>query len=173
MAENDLMRLFSKFGNVIECRLLHASMTTSVGALIRFETVDMATLAVNATNGITLVGATTPLTVRFADSSSKNRRRQNNNATTNNTNNGNNDKSVRNGNQYKPNVENKNNKKSNRYLSTSSPKRGGLSIITPATYRRCRRMKLTTRGFWQMKRLRIFRSPRGKISRWRPNFDSN
>ena len=125
MAENDLMRLFSKFGNVIECRLLHASMTTSVGALIRFETVDMATLAVNATNGITLVGATTPLTVRFADSSSKNRRRQNNNATTNNTNNGNNDKSVRNGNQYKPNVENKNNKKSNRYLSTSSPKRGG------------------------------------------------
>ena len=120
-----LMRLFSKFGNVIECRLLHASMTTSVGALIRFETVDMATLAVNATNGITLVGATTPLTVRFADSSSKNRRRQNNNATTNNTNNGNNDKSVRNGNQYKPNVENKNNKKSNRYLSTSSPKRGG------------------------------------------------
>ena len=122
MAENDLMRLFSKFGNVIECRLLHASMTTSVGALIRFETVDMATLAVN---GITLVGATTPLTVRFADSSSKNRRRQNNNATTNNTNNGNNDKSVRNGNQYKPNVENKNNKKSNRYLSTLSPKRGG------------------------------------------------
>ena len=125
MAENDLMRLFSKFGNVIECRLLHASMTTSVGALIRFETVDMATLAVNTTNGITLVGATTPLTVRFADSSSKNRRRQNNNATTNNTNNGNNDKSVRNGNQYKPNVENKNNKKSNRYPSTSSPKRGG------------------------------------------------
>ena len=61
----------------------------------------------------------------YADSSSKNRRRQNNNATTNNTNNGNNDKSVRNGNQYKPNVENKNNKKSNRYLSTSSPKRGG------------------------------------------------
>ena len=46
-------------------------MTTSVGALIRFATVDMASVAVNATNGMTVVGATTPLTVRFADSSSK------------------------------------------------------------------------------------------------------
>ena len=54
-------------------------MTTSVGALIRFATVDMASVAVNATNGMTVVGATTPLTVRFADSSSKNRRRQNSN----------------------------------------------------------------------------------------------
>ena len=124
MAENDLIRMFSKFGTVVECRLLHASMTTSVGALIRFSTVEMATLAVNSTNGITLVGATTPLTVRFADSSSKNRRRQNNNANNNNSNNGNNDKSVRNGNQYKQSQENKNNnKKSNRYQT--SPKRGG------------------------------------------------
>jgi len=124
MAENDLIRMFSKFGTVVECRLLHASMTTSVGALIRFSTVEMATLAVNSTNGITLVGATTPLTVRFADSSSKNRRRQNNNANNNNSNNGNNDKSIRNGNQYKQSLENKNNnKKSNRHQT--SPKRGG------------------------------------------------
>ena len=115
MAENDLIRLFSKFGTVVECRLLHASMTTSVGALIRFATVDMASVAVNATNGMTVVGATTPLTVRFADSSSKNRRRQNSN-----NNNGNNEKTVRNGNQYNKSVENKNNKKSNRQLSSSN-----------------------------------------------------
>ena len=53
-------------------------MSTSMGALIRFASVAQATNAVNMANGTIMVGFTTPLTVRFADSSSKSRRSQQN-----------------------------------------------------------------------------------------------
>jgi len=77
--ENALMSMFSKFGTVVELRLLHASMTTSVGALIRFASVEQAMSAVSSMNGKSILGGITPLTVRFATADSKNRRRQKNN----------------------------------------------------------------------------------------------
>jgi RNA recognition motif-containing protein len=49
--EVELRAFFKIFGNIIECRLLHASGTTTAGALIRFGSMEQAASAVVTANG--------------------------------------------------------------------------------------------------------------------------
>ena len=70
-SERDLRDFFSSFGVIIECRLLHASGTTTAGALIRFETVEQAIRAVVTANNVVPVHGSVPLVMRFADSHGK------------------------------------------------------------------------------------------------------
>ena len=62
------------FGAIIECRLLHASGTTTAGALIRFGSMEQAAGAVLTANGRVPAGGVVPLVIRFADSHGKSRR---------------------------------------------------------------------------------------------------
>jgi len=66
--EVELRAFFKIFGAIIECRLLHASGTTTAGALIRFCTAEQAASAVVTANGRIPSGGTVPLVIRFADS---------------------------------------------------------------------------------------------------------
>ena len=58
----------------MECRLLHASGTTTAGALIRFGAVEQAIAAVVHANNVVPVPGGVPLVMRFADSHGKARR---------------------------------------------------------------------------------------------------
>lgn len=72
--EVELRAFFKIFGTIIECRLLHASGTTTAGALIRFSSMEQAASAVVTANGRVPAGGQVPLVIRFADSHSKTRR---------------------------------------------------------------------------------------------------
>ena len=69
--ERELREFFSTFGNIIECRLLHASGTTTAGALIRFELIEQAITAVVNANNVVPQSGSVPLVMRFADSHGK------------------------------------------------------------------------------------------------------
>ena len=72
--EHELRAYFKMFGAIIECRLLHASGTTTAGALIRFGSMEQAAGAVLTANGRVPAGGVVPLVIRFADSHGKSRR---------------------------------------------------------------------------------------------------
>ena len=73
--QDNLKKYFSKFGHIVECRLLHANKSTSSGALIRFLRESEATAAVKATNGNVIAPGGPPLVVRYADAQGKNTKR--------------------------------------------------------------------------------------------------
>ena len=73
-SERELREFFKRFGNIVECRLLHASGTTTAGALIRFGAVEQAIAAVVHANNVVPVPGGVPLVMRFADSHGKARR---------------------------------------------------------------------------------------------------
>ena len=72
--EVELRAFFKVFGAIIECRLLHASGTTTAGALIRFASAEQAASAVVTANGRVPAGGAVPLVIRFADSHGKAKR---------------------------------------------------------------------------------------------------
>ena len=73
-SERELREFFKRFGGIVECRLLHASGTTTAGALIRFGAVEQAIAAVVHANNVVPVPGGVPLVMRFADSHGKARR---------------------------------------------------------------------------------------------------
>lgn len=73
-SERELREFFKRFGGIVECRLLHASGTTTAGALIRFGAVEQAIAAVVHANNVVPVPGGVPLVIRFADSHGKARR---------------------------------------------------------------------------------------------------
>ena len=73
-SERELRDFFKAFGAIVECRLLHASGTTTAGALIRFAAVEQAIAAVVHANNVTPTPGGAPLVMRFADSHGKARR---------------------------------------------------------------------------------------------------
>ena len=74
-SERELRDFFKAFGAIVECRLLHASGTTTAGALIRFGTVEQAIAAVVHANNVVPTPGGVPLVMRFADSHGKSSRR--------------------------------------------------------------------------------------------------
>lgn len=73
LTEDELRALFSPYGSVIECRVLHSGTArsdsgTGAGALIRMATVDEAAQAIAHLHNQRLAGSVMPLVVRFADS---------------------------------------------------------------------------------------------------------
>jgi hypothetical protein len=68
--DHELRQLFSPFGTVTMCRVLHQGDTTGQGgaALVRLSSMDDATAAVQALQGHRVLGALHPLIIRFADS---------------------------------------------------------------------------------------------------------
>ena len=74
-SERELRDFFNAFGAIVECRLLHASGTTTAGALIRFGTVEQAIAAVVHANNVVPTPGGVPLVMRFADSHGKSSRR--------------------------------------------------------------------------------------------------
>ena len=72
-SERELREFFKRFGGIVECRLLHASGTTTAGALIRFGAVEQAIAAVVHANNVVPVPGGVPL-VPPADSLGKARR---------------------------------------------------------------------------------------------------
>lgn len=74
-SERELREFFKAFGVIVECRLLHASGTTTAGALIRFATVEQAISAVVHANNVVPTPGGVPLVMRFADSHGKSSRR--------------------------------------------------------------------------------------------------
>ena len=69
------MQLFSPFGAVVDCRLLHGGdASRGVGALVRMQSVEEATAAIdNLNNRVPTAGATLPLLVRYADTAEEKR----------------------------------------------------------------------------------------------------
>jgi hypothetical protein len=72
LTEDELRALFSPYGAVIECRVLHSGTArtdsgTGAGALIRMATVDEAAQAIAHLHNQRLAGSAMPLVVRFAD----------------------------------------------------------------------------------------------------------
>jgi hypothetical protein len=72
LSEDELRALFSPYGAVIECRVLHSGTArtdsgTGAGALIRMATVDEAAQAIAHLHNQRLAGSLMPLVVRFAD----------------------------------------------------------------------------------------------------------
>lgn len=81
--EQDLRELFSPYGNIQECRILHrGDDLRGAGALVRMSTIDQAANAIAALNGLTPRGAvgealtSQPLLVRYADSPEEKARKQ-------------------------------------------------------------------------------------------------
>ena len=72
--EAELRAYFRVFGAIVESRLLHASGTTTAGALIRFASLEQAASAVITANDRIPRGGTVPLVIRFAESHGKTRR---------------------------------------------------------------------------------------------------
>jgi len=72
--ERELREFFTAFGGIVECRLLHASGTTTAGALIRFGSVEQALHAVVHANTVVPDPGGVPHVMRFADSHGKTRR---------------------------------------------------------------------------------------------------
>lgn len=73
LTEDELRALFSPYGNVIECRVLHSGVgrdTAGVGAgaLVRMASVEEAAQAINHLHNQRLQGSAMPLVVRYADS---------------------------------------------------------------------------------------------------------
>ena len=76
-ALQELLQLFTPFGPVHECRVLHTGDgLKGAGALVRMATVEAATAAINGINGRTPQGSSLPLLVRFADSPEEKARKQ-------------------------------------------------------------------------------------------------
>lgn len=72
LTEQELRALFSPYGAVIECRVLHSGTArsdsgTGAGALVRMGTVDEAAEAIAHLHNRRLAGSVMPLVVRFAD----------------------------------------------------------------------------------------------------------
>lgn len=72
LTEDELRALFSPYGAVIECRVLHSGTArtdsgTGAGALVRMATVDEAAQAIAHLHNQRLAGSVMPLVVRFAD----------------------------------------------------------------------------------------------------------
>jgi hypothetical protein len=72
LTEDELRALFSPYGAVIECRVLHSGTArtdsgTGAGALVRMATVDEAAQAIAHLHNQRLQGSVMPLVVRFAD----------------------------------------------------------------------------------------------------------
>ena len=61
--EAELRAYFRVFGAIVECRLLHASGTTTAGALIRFASLEQAASAVITANDRIPRGGTVPLVI--------------------------------------------------------------------------------------------------------------
>ncbi len=77
IAPQELLQLFTPFGAVHECRVLHTGDgLKGAGALVRMASVDAATAAINGINGRTPQGSTLPLLVRYADSPEEKARKQ-------------------------------------------------------------------------------------------------
>lgn len=68
-SDQDLIQLFSPFGTVSDCRLLHSGdASRGVGALVRMGSIEEATRAIEALNNrVPSGGATLQLLVRYAD----------------------------------------------------------------------------------------------------------
>lgn len=72
LTEEELRALFSPYGAVIECRVLHSGTArtdsgTGAGALVRMASVDEAAQAIAHLHNQRLAGSVMPLVVRFAD----------------------------------------------------------------------------------------------------------
>eukprot|EP00929_Paragymnodinium_shiwhaense_P073470 TRINITY_DN37448_c0_g1_i1.p1 TRINITY_DN37448_c0_g1~~TRINITY_DN37448_c0_g1_i1.p1 ORF type:complete len:859 (+),score=163.80 TRINITY_DN37448_c0_g1_i1:80-2656(+) len=64
VADYQLQQTFSKVGKVVEMKIMRYQDTQECAALVRMETVEAATSAVDQLDGQPVVGYTTPLTVR-------------------------------------------------------------------------------------------------------------
>lgn len=68
-SEEDLRKLFGKFGNIIDCKVMidrNTGLSRQIG-FVRFETQSQATAAINEMNNYKLYPSAHPLTVKFAD----------------------------------------------------------------------------------------------------------
>jgi len=72
LSEDELRALFSPYGAVIECRVLHSGAgrdnNAGAGALIRMSSVEEAAQAIAHLHNQRLAGSALPLVVRYADS---------------------------------------------------------------------------------------------------------
>eukprot|EP01124_Arcella_intermedia_P027097 TRINITY_DN5232_c0_g1_i1.p1 TRINITY_DN5232_c0_g1~~TRINITY_DN5232_c0_g1_i1.p1 ORF type:complete len:711 (+),score=113.08 TRINITY_DN5232_c0_g1_i1:125-2257(+) len=68
-SEEDLRKLFGKYGNIIDCKVMidrNTGLSRQIG-FVRFETKDQATAAIEEMNNYKLYPSALPLTVKFAD----------------------------------------------------------------------------------------------------------
>jgi ELAV like protein 2/3/4 len=77
LTQDELRALFSPYGAVMECRVLHSGTArsdsgTGAGALVRMASVEEATQAIAHLHNQRLQGSVMPLVVRFADTQVQN-----------------------------------------------------------------------------------------------------